>query len=143
MRSDVVTITDQAMIGEAVRLFWDHGIGFLPVIDAATGELAGALTDRDACIATWFEDASMWSIPVRRGMSSPVQTIGPDEEIDAAEESMAEAQVHRLPVVEQGKVVGVISINDIARRAAGSMDGELEQEVALTLGAISQPRSLH
>jgi hypothetical protein len=34
-------------------------------------------------------------------------------------------------------------IDDIARRAAGSMDGELEQEVALTLGAISQPRSLH
>ncbi|HUJ26956.1 MAG TPA: CBS domain-containing protein [Myxococcales bacterium] len=143
MRKDVISCTDQATLGEVVRLFWEHDIGFVPVLDAATGELIGAITDRDACICAFFEGEPLWNVPVTKAMSSPVIRVAPDDEIDLAEEEMAEAQVHRLPVVEGGKVVGIVSINDIARRAAGSMDETLEQEVALTLGAISQPRAVH
>ena len=55
---------------------------------------------------------------------------------------MREFQVHRLPVVtKEGKLVGVVSLNDFARKAARDENEDLEEEVAVTLGAICQPRT--
>jgi CBS domain-containing protein len=141
MVSPVVTCTDRAVLADAVKLMWEHDIGFVPVVSPETGALAGVITDRDACIAAWFQGKSLQEIPVRTAMSTRVSSCRPDADVDEAEVIMSEIQVHRLPVVsEAGKLVGVVSINDLARRAAGDADEELEGEVALTLGAISQPR---
>jgi CBS domain-containing protein len=141
MTPEVFTCTDRCMLAEAVKLMWEHDIGFVPVISSETGALVGVVTDRDACICAFFQGKPLWEIPVATAVSSRTATCRPDAEVDEAEEIMSEFQVHRLPVVDAaGKLVGVISINDLARRAAGDADQEFEEEVALTLGAICHRR---
>ena len=141
MTPEVFTCTDRCMLAEAVKLMWENDIGFVPVVSAENGALVGVVTDRDACISAFFQGKPLWEIPVASAVSLRTATCRPDAEVDEAEEIMSEFQVHRLPVVDAaGKLVGVISINDLARRAAGDADQEFEEEVALTLGAISHRR---
>jgi CBS domain-containing protein len=142
MARDVVTSSDKAVLADAVKLMWEHDIGFLPVVAAETGALVGVITDRDACISAWFQGKPLWDIPVAAAMSPRVATCREDAEVDEAEQIMSEFQVHRLPVTDAGgKLVGVVSLNDLAHRAVKDADEVLEEEVALTLGTISQPRT--
>lgn len=139
----VISCTDRASLGDAVKLMWEHDIGFVPVLSAENGALAGVITDRDACMAAWFQGKPLWDIPVKSAMSTRIFTCRDDAEVDQAELTMSEYQVHRLPVLDaDGKVAGVVSLNDLAQRAVKDGDAELEEEVALTLGAISHPREV-
>ena len=110
----------------------------MPVL---SGRLCGVVTDRDAAIAAYFAGNPLSQIRVRQAMSARVVTVRPEAIVDEAEELMIEHQVHRLPVVTpEGKLAGVISLSDIAQRAVSDEDAELEEEVALTLGAVSRQR---
>ena len=141
MVKEVITCPDTALLGEAARLMWEHDIGFIPVV-SPDGALAGVITDRDGLLAAYFQGKPLWEIPVRSAMSTRIATCPPEADIEAAERLMRESQVHRLPVVtKEGKLVGVISLNDFARKATHDQDEELEEEVAVTLGAICQPRT--
>jgi CBS domain-containing protein len=112
------------------------------VVSSESGALVGVITDRDGFIASYFQGKPLWDIPVRSAMSTRIATCPPEAEIEHAERLMKEFQVHRLPVTtKEGKLVGVVSINDFAREAAREANEELEEEVALTLGAICQPRT--
>ncbi len=137
----VICVRDTAPLGEAARLMWENDLGFIPVI-SADGGLAGVVTDRDAFLAAYFQGRPLWEIPVKSAMSSRVWTCPPEAEVDHVERLMREFQVHRMPVVTAaGNLVGVISLNDIARRAARDGDRAQEENVALTLGVIAEPRS--
>ena len=137
----VFTCSDGATLVDAAKLMWEHDIGFIPVLASDTGKLTGVITDRDICIAAYFTGKPLWDIPIQSSMSMNVVTVSPDAEIDEAEEKMSEKQVHRLAVVDsERKLVGVIGVTDLARRAAAEQDEEAEEEVALTMGAIAHPR---
>jgi CBS domain-containing protein len=137
----VVTCSDDATLADAVKLFWEHDIGFLPVISAESGNPCGVITDRDVAVCAWAEGRSLDGIPVSHAMSARVISVGTEADIGEAEALMADAQVHRLVVIEAGRIVGVVSINDLAREAASRLDPPMEEAVALTLGAIAQPRN--
>jgi CBS domain-containing protein len=142
MVSEVITCKDTDKLGEAARLMWERDIGFIPVVSSESGALVGVITDRDGFIAAYFQGKPLWEIPVTSAMSARIATCPPEAGIEDAERLMREFQVHRLPVTgKDGKVVGVISINDFARQAATDADEELEEKVAVTLGAICEPRS--
>lgn len=137
----VICVRDSAPLGEAARLMWENDLGFVPVL-SANGGLAGVVTDRDAFLAAYFQGRPLWEIPVKSAMSSRVWTCPPDAEVDHVERLMREFQVHRMPVVTgAGNLVGVISLNDIARRAQRDGDLAQEEKVAITLSAIAEPRS--
>ena len=141
MSANPITIGEHAPLSDAAQLMWEHDIGFLPVL-ANDGALTGVITDRDAFIAAYFQGKPLAAVPIRTAMSRSVASVAADAEADEAELLMSEHQVHRLPVLEGGKLVGVVSLNDLARHAGAEADQLLEEEVALTLGAISQPRML-
>jgi len=142
MVKDVITCGDTALLGEIARLMWEHDIGFIPVISSENGTLAGVITDRDGFLAAYFQGKPLWHIPVRSAMSTRIATCPPEADVENAERLMREFQVHRLPVVtKDGKLVGVVSLNDLARKAAHDENEDLEEEVAATLGAICQPRT--
>ena len=142
MVSPVLTCKDTDTVGDAARLMWEHDIGFVPVVSAEGGKLAGVITDRDGFIAAYFQGKPLWEIPVRTAMSTRIATCPPEASIEEAERLMREYQVHRLPVTaEDGTLAGVISLNDFARQALSDADEQLEEKVAITLGAISHPRS--
>jgi len=141
MVKDVVTCGDTAVLGDIARLMWEHDIGFLPVISSENGAFAGVITDRDGFLTAHFQGKELWQIPVRSAMSTQIATCPPDADVEEAQQVMREFQVHRLPVVtKEGKLVGVVTVNDVARKAAHDENDELEEQVAVTLGAISEPR---
>lgn len=114
MSKSVVTITPEESAALAARLLSRHELGSLPVC-AADGTLAGIVTDRDIvtrCVAAGEEPGR---VPVRDIMSPAPSVITPETPISDAARLMAQRQVRRLPVVEQGHVVGMLSLGDLAR----------------------------
>ena len=125
----------------AARLMWDHDCGALPVVHD-DGTIAGMITDRDICMAALTRGEPLASVLVNSAMASRVFCVGPDQHISDAENLMAEAKVHRLPVVDADRrPIGVISLTDLARDAAKLDDGFTHAmvRVGFTLAAISQP----
>ena len=114
MSKSVVTIAPEESAALAARLLSRHELGALPVC-AADGTLAGIVTDRDIvtrCVAAGEEPGR---VPVRDIMSPAPSVITPETPVSAAARLMAQRQVRRLPVVEQGQVVGMLSLGDLAR----------------------------
>lgn len=114
MSKSVVTIAPEESAALAARLLSRHELGALPVC-AADGTLVGIVTDRDIvtrCVAAGEEPGR---VPVRDIMSPAPSVITPETPISAAARLMAQRQVRRLPVVEQGHVVGMLSLGDLAR----------------------------
>ncbi len=127
---------DEAM-SAAARLMWEHDIGAVPVLDAA-GRLVGIVTDRDLCMCAYFTGEPLTSVPVEHAMSKVVFTIEPAQTVEKAEELMRSKRIRRLPVVEGGKLVGMISLGDLAR-AAQARKAVAASEVTATLAAIVEP----
>lgn len=114
MNPSVVSITPEESAALAARLLSRHDLGSLPVC-GQSGKLMGIVTDRDIitrCVAAG-EDPSR--VPVQDIMSRSPVTVSPSDDVHAAARQMAARQVRRLPVVEAGKVVGMVSLGDLAR----------------------------
>jgi CBS domain-containing protein len=87
--------------------------GSVPVTEG--GRVVGIVTDRDI-VVTAVAAGKDPHTPVRFCMTDSVITIGGDKEAQAAADFMAEYQVRRLPVVEDGRLVGILAIADLARQ---------------------------
>jgi CBS domain-containing protein len=116
---DPNTIEQDAEIMSAVQQLVDKQISGLPVLDA-NGELVGILTERD-CIAVALQsgyfDESGGS--VKNFMSAPVRTIDPDDSLMDLAQTFAKLSYRRLPVVKNGRLVGLISRRDVLRALTG------------------------
>jgi CBS domain-containing protein len=121
----------------AARLMWDHDVGAVPVI-GAQGELVGIVTDRDLCMLAYFTGRMLAVLPVEEAMSHRVFTVRPDEPVAAAEQVMRSNQVRRLPVLEGGRVVGMLSLGDVAR--AEALRPGRPEAFACVVGEIARPR---
>jgi CBS domain-containing protein len=104
------------------------------------------ITDRDICMACSTRNQAPASISVRDAMSQKLYVCKPDSPVSDAEKIMRSQQVRRIPVVDaHGRLAGVLSLADIARRAERSRgDGARDitpEEVVSILGSISQPQS--
>ena len=121
MSENVVTITPEESAALAARLMTRHNLGVLAVCDYH-GKLQGVVTDPDLISRCVAVDQDPSRVPVADIMSAQVETIAPEENAQAATERMARKQVRRLPVVEAGKLVGVVSLNDLARNRKTEME---------------------
>ena len=113
MSRDVVCISPDEMASVAARMLSRYNIGAMPVCED-DGRLHGLITDRDnvlRCVAAEKEPAKT---PVREIMTSRIVSVEPDEDAEKAAELMALEQVRRLPVAEQGRIVGVLSLGDLS-----------------------------
>lgn len=108
MVKSVVELTDTESVGAARQRMANHDIGAVPVVNTE-GALVGIVTATD--LVTDYDDV----LPVSRIMSSPVRTIEPDVKVAEAAHRMREHGHHHLVVVDQGKVVGIISSLDLLR----------------------------
>lgn len=117
MTQTAVTCGPETNVGTAVEMLWVHNCGMLPVVDANKG-LIGIVTDRDICIALGTRNRLPGNLTVGEVATVPVFTCRPDDEIHEALGTMAEHQVHRLPVVDGNDVpLGVLSMDDILLHA--------------------------
>jgi CBS domain-containing protein len=142
MAEAAFTCTPDAPLSEAARIMWERDCGIVPVIDG-TGRVAGVVTDRDACMAAYTQGRPLAEISTRSVMATGIHTCHPDDDIDHAAKLMGTKQLRRLPVVDAAdRLVGVLSLNDIARKATEEGGARLKQTVAETLGQISRHRLL-
>src|SRR5262249_53118646 len=144
MSSPPVTIRAVDSLSEAARLMWQHDCGSLPVVED-DGALVGMITDRDICITAYLRGGPLATTRVLEAMASQVHSCVAGDPVGVAERIMSEHQVRRLPVVDgDGKVLGVISLNDLVRASEElGMRGRRvgEDEVTRTLAAICRPRA--
>jgi CBS domain-containing protein len=126
------SIGASASVVEAARLMRDEHIGSLPIIDEE--KLVGMITDRDITTRVVAEAADPQATPVGDVYSRDLISVEPDEDLDEALGLMARHQVRRLPVVENGRLVGIVAQADIALtlRENETKTGELVE-------AISEP----
>ena len=132
MNPSVVTITPQESASLAARLLSRHNLGALPVC-GNDGGLRGIVTDRDIvlhCIAAEDDPAQT---QVKDIMTRNCAVVSPDDDAREATRLMAARQVRRLPVLEGGKVVGMVSLGDLAKCR------QFDMEAGKALSEISDP----
>jgi CBS domain-containing protein len=119
---------------------WEHDIGALPVVDDK-GHLVGVITDRDVAMAAYLREEPLRAIPVHTVMAQHVHACRADDEVSTVEATMAQYQLHRIPVIDEGRrPIGMITLNDIARDAGSYVVSNAE--VVSTLTAICEPRGV-
>ena len=128
MSERVVTIDQREPVIAAARLLKRMNLGALPVTDRS-GKLVGMLTDRDIVVRCVAAGGNAREMTVGDIMSRGVVTASPESEVSDAAQRMGRGQVRRLPVVEGGKLVGMLSLADMARRC--------DMEAAAALADIS------
>jgi CBS domain-containing protein len=128
-----------AAAGGAMR---ERRCGFLPVIEDITSRrLVGVVTDRDLLLGLVRTNRPATELLVEACMTRGPKTIGPDDDLKDAAAVMEQAAVHRLPVVQDGRVAGVLSLKDIAAAAGrgwrSSGPNVAERQMAEILEAIA------
>jgi CBS domain-containing protein len=109
---NLISISHDASVFEAIKLMADESIGSLVVLDEQ-GRLAGIVTERDYARKVIIKGRSSRETPVADIMTTDVQTAATDDSVNACMELMTEKKVRHLPVVENGEVTAMISIGDL------------------------------
>jgi CBS domain-containing protein len=113
MSTDVSAVRPDTTLVEAAQQMRISGVGGIPVLDH-DGECAGILTERDIVIRVLAEEREPLAAFVRDVATMHPVTCSPEEDIALVTERMRENEVQHLPVCQAGRVVGVISLADIA-----------------------------
>ncbi len=129
MTSDPKSVEPDGSVRKAAQVMKDADTGIVPVVE--DGRLVGTITDRDIAIRVVAEGKDAESSTVAQVASRELVTVDPEQELDEALRLMAKHQVRRLPVVvEDGRVVGILSQADVARDGADAETGQLVQEIS-------------
>ena len=130
MSRDIATVNHHDNIFQAAVLMKEKNIGFVPVMDE--NHVVGTLTDRDLVIRGYAQKHS-GSTKINEVMSPTIIAVSPETSLKEAAEKMAKEQIRRLLVIEQGHLVGIVALGDLAIRQA------MEEQAGAALGDISEP----
>jgi CBS domain-containing protein len=122
---DVVSIEPTADLSAAVKLLVSRRIGAVVVVGPG-GRLAGILSERDIMRAVSEHGASALSLPIAQFMTRNVEICGEEDSCASLMERMTEGKFRHLPVVTQGKLVGIVSIGDVVKQRVDEIERESE-----------------
>jgi len=124
------TVSPGTFIGDVALMMRDHDIGIVPVVK--NGELMGVITDRDITIRVTASGLNPFEVTVQDFISPNTVTISPKDDVDKARKLMAENQIRRLLVTEGNKLVGILSIGDVATKDSGddAATGSVLEEIS-------------
>ena len=130
MTSPVVRIHPEESVAVAARTLARYNIGVLPVC-GSDGRLCGLVTDRDIVTRCLASGRLPGATPVRDVMTTQILSVRPDMDAAAAAALMGRNQIRRLPVMENGRLCGMVSLGDLAQQEQTNPDA------ADALGEIS------
>lgn len=113
MTKHVIGVSPEESVEVAARTLTQHNVGALPVC-TSDGKLCGMVTDRDLVIRCMAAGRSAAQTRVRQVMTAQVTSVKPDMDVGVAAHLMGRQQIRRLPVTENGKLCGMISLGDMA-----------------------------
>jgi CBS domain-containing protein len=107
-----VTLPENAKLTDAARVMRDHAIGTAMVV--RDGQLCGLLTDRDIVVRALAAGSDPAAVPAGEICTPGPVTVQPDDDVDTVIDLMRDRAVRRVPVVQHGKPVGMVSLGDLA-----------------------------
>jgi CBS domain-containing protein len=128
---------DESLASAALRM-WDADCGILPVVEG--GKVIGVITDRDICMALALKGSRPNERAVGEVSSGTLWSCAPGDAVVDALATMGRHRVRRLPVVEGGRLVGMLSLNDVV--ATASESAELGRPFLAALSSICAHRDL-
>ena len=135
--SEVMSTNPRALgpddtIRKAAQVMRDDDIGVIPIVDNVSA-LVGIVTDRDIVITAVADGRDPDDTPIRHSMTAQPDAVAPDTTIEQAATLMQSRQIRRLPVLDNGRLVGMVSFADFAHSDASA------EEKAETLEEVSLP----
>ncbi|MDR3552486.1 MAG: CBS domain-containing protein [Clostridia bacterium] len=130
MTTRIVSVEPGASVKDAALLMNRNNIGSVPVVES--GNVRGILTDRDIVLRCVSEGRDASALRVSDICSTGAVSVKPGQSVSEAMQVMSTEQVRRLPVIDNGKLVGVVSLADVARERSG-------MELAQAISEISMP----
>lgn len=122
------SIDSTESVVQAARMMANENVGSLPVVDG--GALVGMVTDRDLVVQVLARDLDPGKVTVSEVASENPVVARPEDSLDSALQRMAQEQVRRLPVVEEGRLVGILAQADVARTAKADSTGEMVEQIS-------------
>lgn len=121
---DTVTASPEMKVNEVVKLFAEKRIGAVPIMDGV--EVIGIMSERDLVHIVAKDGRDGLEKPVSEVMTSPPITVDPDYNILAALRLMTRRRVRHLPVLQDGRLVGFISIGDLVKYRMDRIEQEAQ-----------------
>ncbi len=121
----IYAVEPQAAVLEAIRSMAEHRVGALLVMRGA--ELLGVVSERDYARKVILLGRASGDTPVSTIMSSPVITVSPDDSVSHCMQLMTDRHVRHLPVLEGGRVIGMVSIGDLVKTVIAEQRAQIEQ----------------
>ena len=122
---EVHSIGPEAPVLDAIRLMAERRIGALVVMEGQ--RLAGIVSERDYARKVVLQGRSSSDTPVRDIMTAAVVTVVPADSTDRCMQLVTDGRIRHLPVMEDGRVIGVVSIGDLVKAVIEDQQRELEQ----------------
>ena len=122
---DVISIEPTATLAAAAQLLFKHRIGAVVILGPG-GRLSGILSERDIVRALAEHGTEALALPVGQVMTRNVLTCGEDDTIADIMEQMTTRKFRHMPVLTQGKLVGLVSIGDVVKQRVGEIEQETE-----------------
>ncbi len=125
---EVATIAPDAEVRQLLVLLAEHNIGAV-VVSTDGAVIEGIVSERDVVRRLNDLGADLLSAPVSEIMTTSVRTCAPGDAVDGLRETMTEHRIRHLPVVRDGRLVGIVSIGDVVKSAIAELETEREQLV--------------
>jgi CBS domain-containing protein len=122
---DVLSISPDATVLDAVKLMAEKSVGALLVMDGE--RLAGIVTERDYARKVILKGRASDDTPVRDIMTRDMVTTSSDSNIQVCMNQVTDSRIRHLPVVDNGKVTGIISIGDLVKAIIADQQEEIDQ----------------
>ena len=123
-KGEVLAIAGDASVFDAIKRMVEANVGALLVTDE--GEIAGIVTERDYLRRVTLEGRTEKDTAIREIMSSPLIVATPEMTIDECMSLMTDRRIRHVPVVEGGKVVGIVSIGDVVKFKSTQQSYEIQ-----------------
>ncbi|MBB4591976.1 CBS domain-containing protein [Xanthomonas cannabis] len=122
---EVFAVAAEAAVIEAIRLMAEKGIGAVLVMDGQ--RLVGIVSERDYARKVVLRDRSSSTTSVAEIMSTEVVTVSPSDSVERCMQLMTDGRFRHLPVVENGRVQGVVSIGDLVKAVIETQQRDIDQ----------------
>ncbi len=121
-KKPLISVTRETSISDIAAILHRNRIGAVLVVEA--GVIIGLVSERDICAGLHTHRAAILDATADEIMSSPVETVHPDKTVVQAMEIMTDRRFRHLPVVEDGRILGLVSIGDLVKARIEAAEAE-------------------